>query len=421
MSAAAQASAPFDWERLSGMLDEALQTQREKLGKINIIVAGRTGTGKSTLVNAVFGEDFAETAIGRPVTQHATWYELERHPLRILDTKGLETADYAQTWAALKAEIIKGRRSADSKDHIHIGWVCVQEPATRFEPAEQDLVQALKDEGIPAIVVVTKHGLFPDFAAAVRKLAPTADAVVPVRALGMPNFPATFGLEDLARATFRLLPEAAGNAFVAAQSVDFGMKAAVARKIIASAATAAAGAAAAPLPFSDAIAIAPIQIGMIVSISLRFGIDGTTKSLLSLAASLVGCVAATAVGRLIVGQLLKLVPGGGLVNAAVAAALTTGLGEAYLAFLLAFHRERGRLPSVDEITSGFAAFWKAWGEKGDVPAPLAPCGLDAPRTPPTVERVTVPCAACSTGLRLPLGRSGFVVCPECSTRAHYSL
>ncbi len=70
MSAAAQASAPFDWERLSGMLDEALQTQREKLGKINIIVAGRTGTGKSTLVNAVFGDDFAETATGRPVTQH---------------------------------------------------------------------------------------------------------------------------------------------------------------------------------------------------------------------------------------------------------------------------------------------------------------------------------------------------------------
>jgi predicted GTPase len=52
------------------MLDEALQTQREKLGKINIIVAGRTGTGKSTLVNAVFGDDFAETATGRPVTQH---------------------------------------------------------------------------------------------------------------------------------------------------------------------------------------------------------------------------------------------------------------------------------------------------------------------------------------------------------------
>jgi len=60
-----------DWVRLTALVDEALAKQRTKLGKINIIVAGHTGVGKSTLVNAVFGREFALTAEGRPVTRHA--------------------------------------------------------------------------------------------------------------------------------------------------------------------------------------------------------------------------------------------------------------------------------------------------------------------------------------------------------------
>lgn len=362
------ASKSVDWERLTAILDEALKKQHTKLGKINIIVAGRTGTGKSTLINAVFGESFAKTAMGRPVTQHATWYERERHPLRVLDTKGLEAAEYAQTWDALKAEISRGRSSTDPSQHIHVGWVCVQEPALRLEHAEQQLIDALKREGIPTIVVLTKHGMFPEFEEEVAKLVPSADAIVPVRALAMRGFPNTLGLPELVQTTFRLLPSAVQSAFVAAQTVDVEMKIADARKIITGTASAAGAAAAIPLPFSDAITLVPLQIGMIVGISLRFGIEGASDSLKPLASSVIGCVAATAAGRIIVGQLLKLVPGGSLVNAGVAAALTAGLGEAYLAFLLRFHHSKGRLPTVDEVVLGFGEFWTKWDKKGNDPA-----------------------------------------------------
>jgi uncharacterized protein (DUF697 family)/GTP-binding protein EngB required for normal cell division len=362
------AAASLDRDRLTAILDEALKAQQRKLGKINIIVAGRTGTGKSTLINAVFGEEFAQTAMGRPVTQNATWYERDGHPLRILDTKGLETSEYAQTWDALRSEIAKGRSSADPRQHIHVGWVCVQEPALRFEDAEQKLVEALKEQGIPTIVVVTKHGMFPEFQEEIAKLAPMADAIVPVRALPMRGFSSTAGLTELVQATFRLLPSAVQSAFVAAQNIDFEMKTADARKIITGAASAAGAAAAIPLPFSDAVTIVPIQVGMIVGISLRFGVEGTGNSLLPLASSIIGCVAATAAGRIIVGQLLKLLPGGSLVNAGVAAALTAGLGEAYLAFLLTFYRSAGRAPRVDEIAGGFGDFWANWDKKGDEPA-----------------------------------------------------
>lgn len=361
----ATAGSTLDWARLTSLLDTALKDQQAKLGKINIVVAGRTGTGKSTLINAVFGAEYAATAMGRPVTQHATWYEREGHPLRILDTKGLETSDYAQTWAALQSEIAKGRASTEASQHIHIAWVCVQEPGLRFEEAERQLVAALKAEGLPTIIALTKHGMFPEFTEEVAKLAPEADALVPVRALPMRNLPGTAGLETLVQESFRLLPEAVRSAFVAAQTVDLDLKAADSRKIITGAASAAAGAAVIPLPFSDAVTLVPIQIGMIVGVSIRFGISGTTDKLLPLASCLIGCLAATAAGRVIVGQLAKFMPGGSVVNAAVAATLTKGLGEAYLAFLLAFHRDRGRLPTVDEITGGFADFWKRWGRRGD--------------------------------------------------------
>ena len=54
--------------------DELLQEAAKHLrsiGTVNILVAGQTGVGKSTLINGVFGEGFAKTAIGEPVTQHA--------------------------------------------------------------------------------------------------------------------------------------------------------------------------------------------------------------------------------------------------------------------------------------------------------------------------------------------------------------
>nr|WP_233709675.1 GTPase [Helicobacter salomonis] len=38
---------------------------------LNVLVAGGTGVGKSTLINVVFGEEMARTGQGKPVTTRA--------------------------------------------------------------------------------------------------------------------------------------------------------------------------------------------------------------------------------------------------------------------------------------------------------------------------------------------------------------
>jgi len=70
-------------------LDEAL---RER-GHVNVLIAGRTGVGKSTLVKPVFQGEFATTGQGRPVTEHTREITREGVPLTIFDTRGLEMVD----------------------------------------------------------------------------------------------------------------------------------------------------------------------------------------------------------------------------------------------------------------------------------------------------------------------------------------
>ncbi|MGH3455982.1 MAG: GTPase, partial [Nocardioidaceae bacterium] len=48
------------------------------------------GVGKSTLVNAIFGEEVAATGIGEPVTREAHLYVHSTEFLGVYDTRGIE-------------------------------------------------------------------------------------------------------------------------------------------------------------------------------------------------------------------------------------------------------------------------------------------------------------------------------------------
>lgn len=363
---------PFDlaWEALKrflpldvleGKMDEA----RQKIGRVNILIAGKTGVGKTTLINAVFGAKVGKTGIGVPVTTGITWYEPPGLPLRLCDTRGLELAAYAETLAALESELLRSSASNRIEDRLHLAWLCISERSARIEDAEQQVAKLCSKHGVPLIVVVTQAFGKEQIVTTIRQLIPEAKAVVPVMAEAedIPPFPA-HGLPKLVFETERLLPQAVENAFIAAQQIDLDAKRSIATKIAMAAAAGAAAAAFIPVPFAGTAGLLAINTGMVTGIAAAMGVVMDRTSMFALAASLAGGLAASSGGRLLLGEALKFLPGPGTVagtavEASVAGAVTYGLGLGLIEFLLWFHSGNARMPDGSELKDGFARFWAA--------------------------------------------------------------
>jgi uncharacterized protein (DUF697 family)/GTPase SAR1 family protein len=364
------------WEALKKILPlDLLETKMEEamrdLGKVNILIAGATGVGKTTLINAIFGEKVGKTGVGAPVTQAVTWYEPPHLPVRLCDTRGLEMKDYAETLSAIEREIDRaGRRPEDT---IHIAWLCISEQSARVQPGEQELAQLCHRRKIPVVVVVTKSYGDDEFVEAVRTLIPEAEAVVPVLAERRVR-PAVeaHGLVELVAETERLLPKVAENAFLAAQQIDMSKKRSLALRIAGSSAVAAGAAALIPVPGAGPSAVLAINVGMVVSIAAAMGVTMDRAAMVALSASLVGGLAASTGGRMLLGEALKLIPGfgsaaGAAVEVSAAAATTYGLGLGFAEFMLWFHGRNARMPEGSELRDGFQKFWAQRKEKQITP------------------------------------------------------
>lgn len=346
---------------------DALREALKERGHVNILIAGATGIGKSTLINAIFQGNLAVTGQGRPITPNTREIKKDNIPLSIFDSRGLEMADFPAIMNELRSFVSERARDADHKKHIHVAWICILEDSRRVQPAEEELARILA-EYIPIIAVITKarqdkslgrDGKPQSFRSTVQKMLPLAKNVIRVRAISEEDDDGVtkpaIGLQELVDLTMQLVPEGQKRAFVAAQRVDIELKKKQSQAIVASAAASAAGIAAAPIPFSDAIAIVPIQIGMLAGISATFGLSIDESFLTTVVGSIFTGAGGTLTGRAIVSGFLKLLPGigsvaGGVIAATTAAALTAAFGQAYIAALeLLFLRRNGEPPTSEEI------------------------------------------------------------------------
>lgn len=348
-----------DTINVAEMVKSAFELALRERGFVNVLVVGKTGTGKSTLVNTVFNDRIADTGQGRPVTQHMRRYTKEGSPVSIYDTKGLEVADYRPILEDLKSKVREINRSERHEDHVHVAWLCIAEGARRVEDAELELAKIMDDLAIPLVVVITTAVSDQGFRAEVRDAIQSASNVVRVNsepyAIDEGVEVPVKGVDVLVDVTMEVVPKGQKNAFAAAQRIKVDHKVARSRLAIGTAVIAAGGAGAAPIPFSDAFAIVPIQVGMIATISAIFGLNLSTGFLTTLISSLLGSTSGTLAGRAAVGGLLKLIPGvgsivGGAISASVSVALTTALGEAYIAVLKSFvSKNPDRPPTAEEI------------------------------------------------------------------------
>jgi uncharacterized protein (DUF697 family)/GTP-binding protein EngB required for normal cell division len=321
----------------AALFDRDRQREAQKLGHANILVIGQTGVGKSTLINAIFRKPLATTGVGKPVTQVIQRFEDPEVPVTLYDTKGVELGDSRRSVIRDYKRLIAKQRKGPPEEHIHLLWYCMDAGQTRVEDYDVEIMRELAEE-VPVILVLTQvidderaDGL----EAAVRdaNLQLVGNHVVRTlalpRTIGKQTLPAR-GLEELVRLTNDVLPEAVRRAFVNAQGVVIDLKVDQSRAVVVAASAAAAGAAAAPVPMADAMLLRPIQLGMLAGITAIFGLELSNDQTRGLLRAAVGQGSMELAGKRLVKELSARVPGGNVINAAVAGALTGALGEAYV-------------------------------------------------------------------------------------------
>lgn len=336
-----------DADKVAQQAIDAIRERINNLNTLNIIIAGKTGVGKSTLINAVFKEKLAETGIGRPVTTHMKKITKRGVPLAIYDTRGFELGKDVQN--EVKKEIIdtisQGLATKDINKTIHCIWYCVNTASNRIEPEELQWIKELSRENqitqVPIIIVLTQS-FNQENAEALRKmlLDENLDVVqiVPVLAQDFKIGPYTakaFGLDVLIQVMGETLPDELVDTLQNVQIACLTEKKLRAQAAVATATVAAAGEGAAPIPFSDCALLIPTQLGMIASITVIFGFDVSKSILTAFISSTIGAGGATVLGRAVVANIMKLIPGagsvvGGAISAGTAGIITAALGEAYI-------------------------------------------------------------------------------------------
>ena len=330
---------------------EAINLIAEKvknLKKLNIIVAGKTGVGKSTLINSVFKENLAETGIGKPITPHMRKLTKKDIPLTIYDTRGFELGKRVQL--EVKQEIVnlinKGFASKDINNIIHCVWYCINTASNRIEPEEIEWLKEISKENqttqVPIIIVLTQS-FSKKKAQEMRQmlLLENLDVVqiIPVLAddyeiedLGIAK---AYGLDNLISVMGEALPDELQDTLQHVQIANLEAKKKSAQAVVATAMAAAVTAGAAPIPFADAAVLIPTQVTMIASITVVFGFNVNKSIITGLISSTIGAGGATVLGKTVVSNILKLIPGvgsiaGGAISAGTAGVITAALGEAYI-------------------------------------------------------------------------------------------
>lgn len=132
--------------------------------KVNIVIMGQSGNGKSTIVNAIMGKYVAPTGKGTTVTTknqvYSTSYKINQtmYDLNLYDTIGIELSDETTqaTLSDIEKHLKESQKSSSSSD-VNIVWFCINHRSSRFQDFEVDLIRKLSyNYEIPFVIVITQ-------------------------------------------------------------------------------------------------------------------------------------------------------------------------------------------------------------------------------------------------------------------------
>ncbi len=314
----------------------------------NVLVIGNSGVGKSTLINAVLGEDRAMTGYGsKGTTNELEVYESEMLPFRVIDTIGFEPT-FLQEQKAIFAVKKWSHDSAKEGKHdnqINVIWFCVDGASRKvFPKAIESMLRATAMwKSVPIIVVITKSysakerkeniKMVEEVFASQKRYAKNLKKVIPVVAatyeLDDTAFAPPIGLTELIDATNELMPEGLQAGLQDLASFKLNRKRMLAHGLVGMATVSGTVVGAIPIPVADGAILTPLEMAEVLGIAKIYGIkeDDKAKKFFDelIKAGTVSVAAKTTI------SMLKAIPGiniaASVLNAVIAGCFVAGLGE----------------------------------------------------------------------------------------------
>jgi small GTP-binding protein len=296
---------------LDGIDEIVTRVQKRFASRPKVAFAGFGNSGKSSLLNAIYGSDVARVSMQTDETKGPQ--VAERFGIDFTDTPGVGTSRFSLD------DVLGLGVLQDQHIILH-----VLNGASAVTAEDEKLARVIRGASSRSIVVINKIDLLEErekaefLASAVSRLGVAENDVLMVSAKRGTGVPA------LVQRITDLLPSALQDAFIAAQRADSALKERRIRALIYSKAGICAAVALAPIPVADILVLTPIQMAMVTTIGYFHGVEVSAER----AGELMGVMGVSVGLREAARQLVKLVPGYGLVvSAAIAFAGTVALGE----------------------------------------------------------------------------------------------
>lgn len=336
-----------------------------------IAIVGRRGAGKSSLINAIFGEEKAEVGDYKSQTGSGKWYLFENKlgGIDILDTRGLGESHRPEESALSETPIEEVKKSIKNKCPDVILFLCKgKEVGSRIDEDLHQLLQLKRDiyemhtYEVPIVGIVTQ----------VDELAPVSDSeppfehpkkqenisatvdllgekikeiivtpvtVIPISAYveyekGEIIYDRRWNIDVLLDYLLTELPREA-QVILAKISKVKSVQKKLARNIGKSVMTVTGLVGATPVPIADMPIITGLQLSMIGTIAMISGKKLNRKTIIQFVGAMGVNVGVGVALREISRHLVKVFPGAGsIISASIASAGTYALCEAAIAYFI---------------------------------------------------------------------------------------
>ncbi|NEP39801.1 MAG: hypothetical protein F6K25_25790 [Okeania sp. SIO2G4] len=320
------------------------------------------------MINKIFGFDIAKAGAGRAVTTEYTKYSPHDYdrdidlPINLYDSPGYE-AGKEEDFVKKTIDFLKDKSRQGEKEQVHLIWYLISASSARLTQADIDIIEAINNNYIPAIIVLSKCDIAqPSQKEQLKKVIEEElqklikenlckkiykIAEVAAQPLISPNgmqICEPFGIKELVNLTTEVLSNSErSDAFIFAQVVDIESKRELAWKYISEASYTSFGVGAVPLPLTAPIGIIGALSYMYSRIMLLYGQNS----------SILRAISEITLGGMysfLSDAVLDLIPGTSILTGASAFSFTlaSGMSLAKACEELAIEKLPGLEPEVKE-------------------------------------------------------------------------